>query len=118
MQPTLYSDDSVSSGKQMTLVVHLTVASFYVRMSSPNGESGIRQAGVCSNWKRDNSSPLIRHSLPRWLYRYVGQVRVIVESRGCGPLGGSVIIATEYTGVTCNGNVDAKSQSDQLLLFS
>ena len=46
------------------------------------------------------------------------QVRLIVEPRGCGPLGGSVIIVTEYTGVTCNGNVDAKSQSDQLLLFS
>ena len=43
MHPTLYSDDSTSRGKQLTLVVHLTVVSCCVRVSYPNGESGIGQ---------------------------------------------------------------------------
>ena len=72
MQPTLYSDDSTSRGKQPTLVVQLAVVTCCVRVSYSNGESGIRQAGVCNNWRcvLKVISPLIRYSLPRWLWVY------------------------------------------------
>ena len=72
MQPTLYSDHSTSWGKYLIPVVHLTVVSCCVRVSSPNGESGVGQAGVCNNWRcvSDIISPLIGHPLPRWLWVY------------------------------------------------
>ena len=70
MQPTLYSDDSTSSSKHLIPVVHLTVVSCSVRVSSPNGESGIGKAVVCNTWRLTVTSPLIRHPLPSWLWVY------------------------------------------------
>ena len=72
MQATLYTDDSVSCSKHLIPVVHLAVVSCCVRVASPNGESGIEQAGVCNNWRCVSNivPPLICHPLPRWLWVY------------------------------------------------
>ena len=72
MQPTLYSEDSISWGKQLISVVHLAVVFCCVRVASPNGESGIGQAGVCNNWWCVSNivPPSIGHPLLRWLWVY------------------------------------------------
>ena len=70
MQSTLYSNDSVSHIKHLILVIHPTVVSCCVRMASSNGESGIREAGVCNSWRLTVTSPSICHPLPRWLWVY------------------------------------------------
>ena len=70
MQPTLYSDDSISCSKHLILIVHPAVVSCCVRVSYPNGESGIGEAVVCNTWRLTVTCPLIGHPLLRWLWVY------------------------------------------------
>ena len=54
----------------MIFVVHPAVVSCCVRVTSSDGESGIGQTVVCSNWRLTVSCPSICHPLPRWLWVY------------------------------------------------